>query len=215
MFSHFYLSSTFLQLAIWTLPQTLDVMSHFKDVIFYFCFLFYWVMGSPSIISFPIYHSKSVFAFFSKVTLYKGLSSRLCVFRIMTLDPNFDTATAIKDNIAITVQSTLPASVHAASIAPQLAIINQWAEQIPTVLNGPDGSANANLIFAIRKDLFIAPQFIQCVLGIPVSDLPIDFQGFLSMILKLIGAQKPDKEKPPIKVFFFLIYLSFSIMLTA
>jgi hypothetical protein len=119
----------------------------------------------------------------------------------MTLDPSFVTATAIKDSIAITAQSTLPASVRAAAIAPQLAIINQWADQIPMVLYGPDGATNANLIFAIRKDLFISPQFLQCVLGIPVSELPSPFQGFLSMILKLIGAQKPDKEKSPSKVF--------------
>jgi hypothetical protein len=121
----------------------------------------------------------------------------------MSLNPTLSTVQAIKDNILSTLQNhALPASARAAIIAPQLAIVNGWAEQIPLVLDNPDAPANVNLVFAIRKDLYLAPQFVQCSLSIPSSELPPAFPAFLSMILKLIGAQKTDKDKPVTKVRF-------------
>lgn len=131
-----------------------------------------------------------------------------------TLNPTPDTVQAIKDSIVATLQNhALPASARAAIIAPQLAIVNQWSDQIPLVLENSDAPATVNLVFAIRKDLYNAPQFIHCVLGIPATELPPAFSAFMSMILKLIEAQKTDKEKPPVKVcistLFRLLYANF------
>ena len=119
----------------------------------------------------------------------------------MTLNPSLATVQSIKDNILHTLQNhALPASARAASIAPQLSVVNQWADQIPLVLDNPEAPASVNLVFAIRKDLYVAPLFAQCALGIPASELPPAFTAFMSMIHKLIGAQKTDKEKPLPKV---------------
>jgi len=68
------------------------------------------------------------------------------------------------------------------------------------MLEGAGSPGTANLVFAIRKDLFIGPQFNQSVLGIPLAELPTPFQEFLNFIHKLIEAQMKDKEKSPIKV---------------
>src|SRR6266576_3175191 len=131
----------------------------------------------------------------------------------MSLTPTLATIQLVKDSIASTVQNTaLPVSSRAACIAPQLAIVNQWADQITLVLENSDAPANVNLVFAIRKDLFVPPQYVHCVLGIPGVDLPPPFSAFLAMILKLIGAQKSDKERPIIKVrSIFFVFLSFLI----
>lgn len=132
----------------------------------------------------------------------------------MTLDPSLDTVQAIKDSIFATLQNhALPVSARAAIIAPQLAIVNQWSDQIPLVLEHPDAPTPVNLVFAIRKDLYTAPQFVYCVLGIPALELPPAFPAFLSMILKLIGAQKSDKDKPLVKVSFPYDLLSFAFQL--
>ena len=72
--------------------------------------------------------------------------------------------------------------------------------KINLVLNHPEAPAPVNLVFAIHKDLFIAPQYTQCILGVPATELPSAFLAFLAMILKLIGAQKTEKEKPVVKV---------------
>ena len=119
----------------------------------------------------------------------------------MTLDPSLVTVQSIKDNILHTLQNhALPANARAACIAPQLAVVNQWSDQLPLVLDNPDAPANVNLVFAIRKDLYLGPHFIQNVLGIPSAELPPAFASFLSMIHKLIGAQKTDRDKPLVKV---------------
>ena len=121
----------------------------------------------------------------------------------MSLVPCLATVQLVKDSICHTLQNTTGSLTdRAAFIAPQLAIVNQWADQIPLVLENPDAPANVNLVFAIRKDLFVAPQYVHSVLGIPAVELPPPFAAFLSMILKLIGAQKSDKEKPAVKVLF-------------
>lgn len=117
----------------------------------------------------------------------------------MSLNPPLSVAQALKESISSTLQAAIPASIRAATIAPQLAIINQWIDQIPLLLDSPD-AINANFLFALRKDLFIGPQFVQCVLGIPVSELPSAFQNFLSLIFKVIEAQKSDRDKPVSKV---------------
>lgn len=145
----------------------------------------------------------------------KGLvQNSLSQSKMTTLNPTPDTVQAIKDSIVATLQNhALPASARAAIIAPQLAIVNQWSDQIPLVLENSDAPATVNLVFAIRKDLYNAPQFIHCVLGIPATELPPAFSAFMSMILKLIEAQKTDKEKPPVKVcistLFRLLYANF------
>lgn len=85
-------------------------------------------------------------------------------------------------------------------IAPLLSSVNLWSTQIPALLDGTGSSSSLNLVFAIRKDLFVAPQFVQSIMGIPLADLPAPFQEFISFIHKLIDAQKTDKDKVPQKV---------------
>jgi len=86
-------------------------------------------------------------------------------------------------------------------IGPQLAMVNEWSDQINLVLDHPEAPSPVNLVFAIRKDLFIVPQYTQCSLtSVPTAELPPAFPAFLEMILKLIGAQKTDKVKPIVKV---------------
>ena len=126
----------------------------------------------------------------------------------MALHPSIQNVQSIKDNISSVMQNhALPVGMRAALIGPQLAMVNEWSDQTNLVLDHPEAPAPVNLVFAIRKDLFIAPQYTQCFLSVPASELPPAFSAFLAMILKLIGAQKTDKEKPVIKVRFF--YLSF------
>jgi hypothetical protein len=121
----------------------------------------------------------------------------------MSLDPSPAAVQGLKDGISSISQLALPATVRAASIAPQLALVNKWVDHIPAVLESPNSSDSINAIFAIRKELFTGPQFSQCTLGIPLSDLPTPFQAFLNFIHKLIEAQKPEKEKTPVKVRIF------------
>ena len=128
----------------------------------------------------------------------------------MTLNPSLAAVLLIKENIINVIQNhALPVSARAACIGPQLAIVNQWADQIPLVLDNLEAPAPVNIIFAIRKELFTAPQFVHCILNIPAVDLPSSFATFLAMILKLIGAQKTDKERPMTRVRYliFLFYL--------
>jgi hypothetical protein len=120
----------------------------------------------------------------------------------MSLHPSILNVQSIKDNILSVLQNhALPASLRASLIGPQLAMVNEWSDQINLVLEHSEAPAPVNLVFAIRKDLFVAPQFVQCFLGVPAAELPPAFPAFLAMILKLISAQKTDKEKPPVKVF--------------
>jgi hypothetical protein len=125
----------------------------------------------------------------------------------MSLHPAISTVQSVKDNISSVIQNHgLTVSMRAALIGPQLAIVNEWSDQINLVLDHPEAPTPVNLVFAIRKDLFIAPQYTQCVLlSIPPAELPTAFSAFLAMILKLIGAQKTDKEKPVIKVRSFIL----------
>lgn len=116
------------------------------------------------------------------------------------LSPTIATINAIKISISGSLKSELPRDVLANSIAPLLISVNQWASQIPSMLDNSNNPASANLIFAIRKDLFIGPLFTHCVIGLPLVELPAPFQDFQIFIHKLIDAQKVDREKPASKV---------------
>jgi hypothetical protein len=117
-----------------------------------------------------------------------------------TLQPSSSTVATIRGSIQNTLKTDLPPSVLANVIAPYLTSVNQWSSQIAAVLEHSDHPSAANLVFAIRKDLFIAPLFSQSVMGIMLIDLPAPFQEFMNFILKLIEAQKSEKDKPAVKV---------------
>jgi hypothetical protein len=122
----------------------------------------------------------------------------------MSLNPTLATVQGLKDGILSVLQNHAMSPMDRSQcIASMLTIVNQWSTQIPLVLDNNDAPANVNLVFAIRKDLYLAPQFTTCVLEVPGTSLPPAFASFLSMILKLIGAQKPDREKLPVKVCFY------------
>ena len=102
----------------------------------------------------------------------------------------------IKTSISNTLQANLPPDVLVNAIAPLLVSVNEWSTQIPAMLEGNGPSASANLVFAIRKDLFGGPPFSQTTFGIATAELPQAFQDFMSFIRDLIEAQKVDREKP-------------------
>src|ERR1700675_3013297 len=116
------------------------------------------------------------------------------------LTPSYATVVTIRSSIQNTLKAELPPDVLANAIAPFLTSVNQWSSQIPAMLEGSGPSAAANLVFAIRKDLFIAPLFSQSVMGTPLVDLPAPFQEFMSFIHTLIDIQKTEREKPIAKV---------------
>jgi len=117
-----------------------------------------------------------------------------------TLQPSVETVAAIKESIVSTLSTDLAPNIRASAIAPLLSQVNQWSSQIPSLLTMAGPNSPVNLVFNLRKELFSPPQFIHSSLGIPPSNLPIAFQEFLSFIVRLIEAQKPEKEKPLPKV---------------
>jgi len=117
-----------------------------------------------------------------------------------TLQPSVSTISTIRGSIQNTLKTELPPDVVANAIAPYLSSVNQWSGQISAMLEGPGHPSAANLVFAIRKDLFIAPLFSQSVMGTPLIDLPAPFQEFMNFIHKLIEAQKIERERIIAKV---------------
>ena len=119
---------------------------------------------------------------------------------VTVLDPPYQTISTIRNSIQSTLKTGLPNKVLVDAIAPFISTVNLWSTQIPAVLDGNGSVTCVNLVFAIRKDIFVAPLFTQNVFGLPVSELPAVYHEFHSFIQKLIEAQKSDKEKPPPKV---------------
>jgi hypothetical protein len=131
------------------------------------------------------------------------------------LDPSVEAMGLVRTSIQTTLRTNLPASLIANAIAPMLSQVNQWSTQTAALFEGSGPPTGVNIIFGIRKDLFIGPPYLKTVFGTNVSDLPSVFQEFLSFTAKLMDLQKPDKEKSPSKVFInfprkinFLINLS-------
>lgn len=133
------------------------------------------------------------------------------------LNPSFQTMSAIRQSIQNILKTDIAPEVMPSIVAPLLISVNQWASQIPAVLDGTGSAASVNLVFAIRSDLFVPPRFSTNVFNIPLAELPAPFQEFMAFIYKLIEAQKTDKEKsvPKVRLLrdflfcaFFLSYLS-------
>lgn len=117
-----------------------------------------------------------------------------------TLDPSYQAIITIQESIQAILKMGLPAATQANMIAPLLSSVNQWSSQIPAILDKSNSPVTANLVFAIRADLFIGPRYTQNVLSIPLVDLPPPFSEFVSFIHQLIEAQKVDKDRPVPKV---------------
>ena len=127
-----------------------------------------------------------------------------------TLNPSVPTVTSIRASIQAMLKAEMPADLLATSVAPLLVNVDKWADQIPAVLEGP-GAVNVNLVFSIRKDLFVVPSFTQSTFGPVLAELPAPFKDFINFTYQLIEAQKPnDKDKPVPKV--CLSFLSQIIM---
>lgn len=110
------------------------------------------------------------------------------------LNPSFAAMTAVRQSIANTLKADIPADLLPNVISTLLTTVNKWGNQIPSILDGP--AAQANLVFAVRSDLFVAPRFIQNVFNVPLADLPAAFTEFHAFIQNLIEAQKGDKPGP-------------------
>jgi hypothetical protein len=117
-----------------------------------------------------------------------------------SLNPSYNAVCSIKSSITTTLSTELPPGIRAGVIAPLLVQVNQWASQIPLMLESTASPTPSNIIFAIRKDLFLAPFYTQNSLGIASADLPTPFHDFLAFIVKLNEAQKSSKDKTPPKV---------------
>ena len=118
------------------------------------------------------------------------------------LDPSADAVSFICNSIQTTLRSGLPNSLAVDSIAPLLTRVNQWSTQLTALFEGNAPHAGVNLVFSIRKDLFVGPPYLKTVFGTSLTELPAPFHEFLSFTSRLIEIQKPDKEKTPLKVFF-------------
>jgi hypothetical protein len=117
------------------------------------------------------------------------------------LDPSIATVQTLKISICTMLQSPMPQDLKTSAIALILSSVNKWSSQIPVMLEGASAPASANLVFAIRKDLFASPTFTQSVFNVNLSNLPAPFQEFISFTHSLIEAQKSDKDKStPAKV---------------
>jgi len=118
------------------------------------------------------------------------------------LDPSVESMALIRTSIQSTLRTSLPASLIANSIAPMLSQVNQWSTQTAALFEGSGPPTGVNIVFGIRKELFIGPPYLKTVFGANVADLPSVFQEFLSFTAKLMDLQKPDKEKSSSKVLF-------------
>ena len=116
------------------------------------------------------------------------------------LNPTFGTIASVHGSILGVLKSDLPPGTAVDVIGSLLPTINLWANQIPIMLDGPGTSPSANLVFAIRKDLFRSPDFSLSFNGIPIAELPSAYQEFNSFLHKLMDAQQSGKEKPASKV---------------
>lgn len=116
------------------------------------------------------------------------------------LVPNISEVIILKSSISGTLGMSLPAATRANMIGPLLQSVLPWGTQIPLMLEGNGPSASANLLFAIRKELFIPPSFSASVLGIPLVELPAPFQEFVALIQKV---QEAQKDNAPVKVHYF------------
>lgn len=124
------------------------------------------------------------------------------------LSPSFGIAAALRGEIITALKAhTAPETLNAI-IAPSLSMINQWATQIPLLLNQ---SNCIDLIFALRKDLFTGPSFTQTTFSTSVADSPEAFQVFLGLTRELMTAQRNEKGS---KVR-FLLYFSFQSFLVS
>lgn len=130
------------------------------------------------------------------------------------LNPSYATIGIIRTLIQNTLKMDLPPDLMANAIAPYLTSVTQWSSQISTMLEGSDSPSAANLVFAIRKDVFNAPPYSHSVMGTPLVDLPAPFQEFMNFIHRVIEMQKSEKEKPigKVRTFFFrdFVYLNHS-----
>jgi hypothetical protein len=112
-----------------------------------------------------------------------------------TLEPTPEVVRKYRTDIQSLLQTD--GKLKIAMVALLLAEINNWATQIPVLL---ESVACINHVFDIRGDLFTAPRFTTNVFNVPFSDLPPAFHDFMNFIHKLIEAQKVVKDKTPVKV---------------
>src|SRR5258705_205737 len=120
------------------------------------------------------------------------------------LDPSIATIQSLKTSICNMLQSPLAQELKTPAIAFMLTSVNKWSKQIPLMFNSSAAPASANVVFAIRKELFHGPSFTHSIFNIGLSDLPTPFQEFAAFIHAIIDAQKSDKEPIiPAKVHLF------------
>ena len=107
----------------------------------------------------------------NRASYKKGIRSKGVYPNTMSssLSPSYMTMSAVKHAIATNLKSEMPGDLVTNAIALLLNTVNEWSTQIPAMLEGGGSSSSANLIFAIRKELFVAPAYTQCVLGIPIT----------------------------------------------
>lgn len=127
-----------------------------------------------------------------------------------SIAPSFAVIAAVRADIIGALKSGNPPDVIAAQIAPSLFYVNQWASQIPLLLAGSGPGSCLDLVFTIRKDLFVPPAYTQLSFGTLVGDQPESFQVFTAFVRDIISAQKA--EKPVQKVRFLYFNFNFELI---
>ena len=109
------------------------------------------------------------------------------------LNPTYEAIVLAQDAIQRTVKLSMASEDYPKLISPWLTMVNQWATQIPVMLREVGPNTSINLVFSIRKDLFLDPHYTHPVFHLPPSELPLEFQEFQDFIRKLIRAQKVEQ----------------------
>jgi hypothetical protein len=121
----------------------------------------------------------------------------------MALSPSPGVAAAIRTDIITALKARNSPEELSILLGPSLAAINQWANQLPLLLQN---SPALDLLFAIRKDIFNGPSFAVSSFGIPLMDLPEPFRAFSTLIRDAIAAQKAEKAPPKVHLFVILSF---------
>jgi hypothetical protein len=123
-----------------------------------------------------------------------------------SLKPSYEAIMTIKGSIQNAPTLEMGPERYSAAIAPLLSLVNQWSTQIPLLLTEVGPNTSINLVFAIRKELYIGPQFTQRIFRLSPAALLLAFQEFQDFIHKLIKAQKVKQPAVTTSLVCFILH---------
>jgi hypothetical protein len=111
------------------------------------------------------------------------------------LSPSFEVVASLFETIQNEIAKKGDPVELATLVSSLLQPIGLWSNQIPQMLSGTPSSKCANLIFAIRKELF--PTKDTNIFGKALADLPQTVQDFDLFVHKLMDVQEKSKKPLP------------------